>query len=303
MNIQQLRVFVFAARFATLTEAASELRLKQPTVTFHLKKLEEDLGVELFRKGPRRLQLTDAGRTLLPYAKRICSLLDESTRLMEEYREQGRGQLRIGASYTPATYFMPPYLAAFQAVQQNVMPMLTVKQAGEILQLLREYEVDVAIVSLLDCSSIEDLRLIPLAKDELKLLLPITHPLAAKETIGLDDLRSEAFLVHEMGSTSRELSELWAKDNGLKWNVRMELGAIETIKESVKYGIGVGIVPWRSVVKELGDGELVARDLPGLVRTRHICLAHRQEDVMAHHVLAFIAFMKENCLQAESPID
>ncbi|MNG33781.1 putative DNA-binding transcriptional regulator [compost metagenome] len=75
----------------------------------------------------------------------------------------------------------------------------------------------------------------------------------------------------------------------------MELGAIETIKESVKHGMGVGIVPWRSVMKEVRDGELVARDLPGRVRNRHICLVYRQEDAMAHHVLAFIEYMKVQC--------
>ncbi|MFD0673233.1 LysR family transcriptional regulator [Cohnella sp. GCM10027633] len=295
MNLQQLRVFAYAARFATLTEAASELRLKQPTVTFHLKKLEEDLGVELFRKLPRRMHLTDAGRTLLPYAKRICALVDESDRLMAEHRDQGRGQLRVGASYTPATYFMPPYLADYQSRNPNVMPMLTVKQAGDILELLRGYEIDVAVVSLLGDIAIEELRVVPLVEDGLKLLLPTTHPLVRSPELSLDDLRGEAFLVHEQGSTSRELSELWAKDNGLQWNVRMELGAIETIKESVKHGIGVGIVPWRSVMKEAREGELVARDLPGRVRNRHICLVYRQEDVMAHHVLAFIQYMKEQC--------
>ncbi|WP_336771400.1 LysR family transcriptional regulator [Paenibacillus sp. MMO-58] len=295
MNIQQLRVFAHAARLSTLTEVAAQLQLKQPTVSFHLKKLEESLGVELFYKHPRQLRLTEAGQTLLPYAKRICALLDESSQLMKEHREQGRGHLKIGASYTPATYFLPPYLAAFQAKYDKVMPQMTVKQAGTVINLLREFEIDVAVVSLI-VRPFDDLEIIPLADDDLKLVLPYNHPLAHKETILVEDLKNESFLLHEHGSTSRELSELWARDNGLEWTVIMELGAIETIKESVKHGIGIGMLPWRSVTREVQAKELVLRELPGNVQQRHICLAFRKADIMAFHVRSFIQFMKHSCL-------
>ncbi|MCC3376798.1 LysR family transcriptional regulator [Cohnella sp. REN36] len=294
MNIQQLRVFANAARYGTLTEAASEMRLKQPTVSFHLKKLEETLGVELFRKHTRQMQLTDAGQTLLPYARRVCALLDEADRLMTEHREQGRGPLKIGASYTPATYFMPPYLAEFQSNYPQVIPTLTVKQAGAILGLLRDYEVDVAVVSLLDPTA-EGLHVVPLVQDDLMLVLPIGHPLARLDRLAVEDLLDAPFLVHEQGSTSRELSERWASENGLKWQIRMELGAIETIKESVKHGIGIGILPWRSVEKEVAEGELAARELPGKVRSRFVCLAYRKEDTLSYHVRTFIQFVRERC--------
>ncbi|CAM3339990.1 LysR family transcriptional regulator [Paenibacillus lupini] len=295
MNIQQLRVFAHAARLSTLTEVAAELQLKQPTVSFHLKKLEETIGVELFYKHPRQLRLTDAGQTLLPYAKRICALLDESSQLMKEHREQGRGQLKIGASYTPATYFLPPYLAAFQASYEKVMPQMTVKKAGTVMKLLKEFDIDVAIVSLI-VRPMDDVEIIPLADDDLKLVLPSNHPLTLQEHITIEDLRTQSFLLHEHGSTSRELSDLWARENGLQWQVGMELGAIETIKESVKHGIGVGILPWRSVTREVESKELVLRDLPGKVQQRHICLAYRKEDMMAYHVRTFIQYMKLSCL-------
>ncbi|WP_272945284.1 LysR family transcriptional regulator [Paenibacillus gorillae] len=296
--MQQLRVFVQAARLSTLTEVATELDLKQPTVSFHLKKLEEDLGLSLFHKQLRQFQLTDAGQTLLPYAKRICALMDESSRLMKEHREKGRGQLKIGASYTPATYFLPPYLAAFQSGYENVVPLLTVKHAGAVMTLLREYQIDVAVVSLLH-TDVEGLETIPLTEDELKLALPKTHPLASQAAISVDDLKGQAFLLHEHGSTTRELADSWAKDNGLQWTIGMELGAIETIKESVKHGIGVGILPWRSAMKEAAAGEIVLLDLPGQVKQRQICLVYRKEDVMAYQVRTFIQFMKLSCLPAE----
>ncbi|THF78750.1 LysR family transcriptional regulator [Cohnella fermenti] len=291
MNVQQLRVFEKAAACRTVTEAAAELGLKQPTVSFHLKKLEESFGVELFRKSAGRLTLTLAGEGLLPYARKIATLVEEAEQLMRDHKEQGRGKLRIGASYTPATYFLPAYLAEFQEHYPQTMPLLTVKQAGEVLGMLAGYELDVAVVSLPD-GPVPGLNVIRLADDELKLVLSPRHPLASRRTLSMDELRMQPFLVHEPGSTSRELSERWARDNGLRWNIRMELGAIETIKESVKHGIGIGILPYRSVIKEATEGELAVRDLPGAVPARTISLVSREEDPLVPQASRFIAFMR-----------
>lgn len=293
MNIQQLRVFAVAAQCRTLTEVAEELKIKQPTVSFHLKKLETDLGVELFYKQPRQLRLTEAGMALLPYARRITTLVEEADQLVQEYREGGRGTLKVGASYTPATYFLPPFLAEFQERYPNVLPMLTVKKARGIMDLLLGFEIDVAIVSLPEGQR-EGLHVIPLIADELRLVMSPLHPLSAKEQISLSDLRNEPFLVHEYGSTSRELAELWAKENGFRWKIRMELGAIETIKESVKHHMGISILPERSVIRESQLNDLIVRDLPGYVNRRYICLVYRQDDIMAQQVRTFIDFVSRH---------
>lgn len=293
MNIQQLRVFATAAHCRTLTKVADELKIKQPTVSFHLKKLETDLGVELFYKQPRHLRLTQVGTALLPYARRITTLLDEAEQIVEEYRAGGRGSLKIGASYTPATYFLTPYLADFQSRYPQILPMLTVKKARPVLELLRDFEIDVAIVSWSN-QQLEGLHVIPLIADELRLVFSPKHRLAAKKAITLHDLRNEPFLVHESGSTSRELAEVWARDNQFRWNIRMELGAIETIKESVKYNMGVSILPERSVLRERETGELTVRDLPGYINHRHICLVYRQDDTMPEHVRTFLHFLQHH---------
>ncbi|MBB6731272.1 LysR family transcriptional regulator [Cohnella zeiphila] len=291
MNVQQLRVFRQAAACRTMTDAAESLGLSQPTVSFHLRKLEEALGVDLLRRRSGRIVLTDAGEELLPYARKISSLFEEAQQLMRDYKESGRGKLRIGASYTPATYFLPAYLAEFQQRFPRTIPLLTVKQAGDALGLLRGCEIDVAVVSLPERVE-SDLHIVKLADDDLKLVVPPFHPLASKAVVELDDLSGEAFLVHEPGSTSRELSEQWAMENGLRWNVRMELGAIETIKESVKHGMGIGILPWRSVMKEAAEGTLAMRDLPGKVRLRTISLAYRKEDELVPQASQFISFIR-----------
>lgn len=291
MNVQQLRVFTVAAKCRTLTEVAQELNIKQPTVSFHLKKLESDLGVELFYKKHRFLRLTEVGAVILPYARKITSLLDETAQVIKEYREDGRGTLKIGASYTPATYFLLPHLAAFQNDYPHVLPVLTVKKARTIMELLLNYEIDVAIVSLSQGQR-AGLHVIPLIPDELKLVMSIHHPLTDKEQIQLSDLWDEPFLVHEHGSTSRELAEVWAQENNFRLKIQMELGAIETIKESVKHNMGISILPHRSILHESGQRELIVRDLPGYVNRRYICLVYRQDDVLSYHVKSFMTYMQ-----------
>lgn len=290
MNPQQLRIFMQAADGRSLTEVAAALGLKQPTVTFHMQKLEQSAGISLFRKQAGRVRLTDAGEALLPYAAKISALLDEASQLMTDYREQGRGKLKIGASYTPATYFLPAYLAEFQMQYPLALPTLTVKQAGDALALLESFEVDVAVVSLSE-EPYPGLNVIPLGEDPLTLAFAPFHPLAAGE-IGIEDLQGQPFLVHEGGSTSRRLSERWAAENGLNWKIRMELGAIETIKEAVKHGMGIGILPRRSARREELSGELALRELPGKVSVRRICLVYRKEDEPVRQAAAFIDFMR-----------
>lgn len=290
MNPQQLRIFMQAADGRSLTEVAATLGLKQPTVTFHLQKLEQSAGISLFRKQAGRVRLTDAGEALLPYAAKISALLDEASQLMADYREQGRGRLKIGASYTPATYFLPAYLAEFQMQYPLALPTLTVKQAGDALALLESFEVDVAVVSLSE-EPYPELNVIPLGEDPLTLAFAPFHPLVSGK-IGIEDLQGQPFLVHEGGSTSRRLSERWAADNGLSWQIRMELGAIETIKEAVKHGMGIGILPRRSARREELSGELVLRELPGKVSVRRICLVYRKEDIPVRQAAAFIDFMR-----------
>ncbi|MCI3926224.1 LysR family transcriptional regulator [Paenibacillus sp. TRM 82003] len=292
MNLQQLTVFAVAARCRTLTEAAQELGLSQPTVTFHLRKLEEEHGVELFKKYYRQLRLTDAGEALLPYARRVAALCRDASSLMSDYRDQRVGTLRLGSSYTPATYWLPEVLSAFRRERPGVRVQMTVKKAESITELVKSGELDLGIVS--DTVS-DDPELIasPLLEDDLLLLFAPDHPLAGKEPLTVDDLRDEPFLLHEVGATSRRLAELWAEENGLKLRVVMELGAIETIKESVRCGIGVGILPRRSVQREAERGEVVMRELPNGVNRRYVCLIHHADASLPPVARTFYRFVSE----------
>lgn len=295
MNLQQLKVFLEFMRRETLQEAADQLGLTQPTVSFHLRKLEESLGIQLFRKQSRKLIRTEAAEELLPYARRVVSLMEEASERMQARAMHARSRLKLGASYTPATYFLPPFLAEYKRGHPDTDLLLTVKKADTILSLLRHHEIDAAIVSLPNEPE-KGLQIVPLLEDELQLVMNPRHPLASAAALGADQLVGEIFLLHEQGSTSRQLAEEWAAYIGLQFHSVMELGAIETIKETLKFNSGIGVLPLRSVLKETAAGELTRRPLPGegYVNRRHICLAYRDEPIYAAHIRSFIDFIRNS---------
>jgi len=295
MNVQQLKVFLSVCDGHTLIETAEKLGLKQPTVSFHLRKLEETLGLALWRKNARGFHPTGDAFELLPYARRIVMLVDEAEERMNELRSRQGGRLRIGASHTPATYFIPRHLAEFRVQHPGVQLLLTVKKARSTLAMLRNYEIDAAIVSLPEkVTDDEGLVVHRLAEDGLRLFLCPDHPLASSEEITLEQLQQETFLLHESGTTSRQLTDEWAEQVGLKLDSAMEMGAIETIKEGLKCNMGVGVLPWRSAIRETQSGELIQRSLPLYRNNRFICLALRDEETLSPHLRQFLSFARSS---------
>ncbi|WP_244226525.1 LysR family transcriptional regulator substrate-binding protein [Paenibacillus protaetiae] len=238
-----------------------------------MRKLEEELGIKLFHKLARSLYPTDNAADLLPYARRIVSLMEEAGAMAKDRRDRGEGRLKLGASYTPATYLLPPYIAEFGGLFPRTRIQLAVKKADNLLHMLRKYEIDAAVISL-PADDLEGFVMENLMEDEHKLLLSPSHPLAQHAELTLASLQPQTFLLHEAGSTSRKLTDEWADSFGLEWESFMELGAIETIKEAVKCNIGIGVLPKRSVLREAAAGELVMRDLPQHENRRHICLVY-----------------------------
>ncbi|MGP0586512.1 LysR family transcriptional regulator [Paenibacillus timonensis] len=290
MNIQQLKVLQEIGSGKTLAETAEKLGLKQPTVSFHLHKLEEELGLTLTRKTARKLRPTEAATDLLPYVRRIVALTAEMEERAAEHRDGTSVKLRLGASYTPATYFMPPYFAGFQKHYPQIQLQLSVKKAEAVLAMLRGYDIEAAIVSLPE-SREEDLTVVPLVTDELMLVFSPNHPLASKKQVRVEDLRGETFLLHEPGSTSRRLTEEWAEQVGLRFDFAMELGAIETMKEAVKCNIGIAVLPRRSIARETLTGELRQLELPGYLNRRRICLVYREEKTLSAAARKFNQYM------------
>ncbi|MGG3800742.1 LysR substrate-binding domain-containing protein [Metabacillus fastidiosus] len=291
MNLQQLKIFVSTAQTGKLIKTAELLKLKQPTVTFHLNRLQENLGVQLFtQSSSRNWILTDAGQALYYYAMQIVHLADESEKVMKEYKSLHRGNVSLGASYTPASYILPPYLANFQKQHEEVHISLMVKKAPSILEKVKNYELDLGVIAY---GKLQDnnLSIIPIIEDKLVLIMHPDHPLNHIETIRPADLIPFPFILHEKNSVSRRLTEKWALENNIELTIRMEIGSIQTIKEAIASNIGLSIVPKLSVEREIKEGRLVEKPLPNYINERFIYIIYRKNQLLTPLMEKFMNFL------------
>ncbi len=273
ITLQQLRILTLIAKYATVSGAAKQLQLKQPTVSFHMRKLEESAGVGLFEMKQKRVFLTDAGRALLAYAVRIVSWTDDAGQVMRDYRQHRRGKLAIGASNTPATYVLPQFLERMRTVLSDVRFDLQVRNSPEIIDMIKACEIDFGIIADHDIHD-PDLEAVPLLDDEMGLVLHPVHPLAGANRITAAMLRGERWIVREKSSASRRMFDQWENYHDLGGNERMELGSTESIKKVVRAQQGVAILSGLAVMEEVAEKKLVFRSLDSPFMKRKIYLIY-----------------------------
>src|ERR1700749_595384 len=204
VTLRQMKVFVSVARHLSFTRAAQELHLTQPAVSQQVKLLEEEVGLPLFEKIGRKVQLAPAGAELLRYATQTIELMREATEALAAMRGLKRGVLKLGAVST-AKYFAPSLLSAFPPAYPEVTIKFEVGNREEIIQQLAANEIDLVIMGRppRELESVAE----PFAKHPLVLIASPTHPLASKRRIKLSQLATESFLIREAGSGTRASRE------------------------------------------------------------------------------------------------
>ncbi|WP_209121587.1 LysR family transcriptional regulator [Alkalihalobacillus sp. BA299] len=275
MNIHQLQIFQKLVQVKSITKVANQLGLKQPTVSFHLKKLEEELGLSLYSKRADDFSLTPAGKTLYNYASEILSLVSEVDRVMKDYQSFKRGELLIGASHIPANYILPPVLSTFTEANPNIHLSLTVQSTPSIIELIKEKEIDFGVVSEQNLYD-EAIAIHRIVGDELTVIFSKQHELAQKPDLTIDDFKDQAFILHKQGST-REMINGWAKQENIKLPLKMELSSIEAICTMVRMNTGISIISKRAAEFFIERGDLLAQPVPNMENNRNISLVYRKD--------------------------
>ncbi|WP_458127073.1 LysR family transcriptional regulator [Paenibacillus sp. Z3-2] len=277
MNLQQLKVFVHVVNLKKLYLVAEKLNITQPTVTFHLNKLQEDAGMALFHtKTYHVIKLTEAGKSLYHYAKQIVALDDEMRRTLENHKGTAAEHLRIGSTHTPATYILPDLLSVFRQ-EHDIYLSLDVKPAAQIVEKIKLYDLDVGVISHTEPDD-PDLIYEPLMKDDLVIIFHPEHVLAAKSKVEPHDLQSLPLIAHEEGSSSRTIINEWAIENGVRFTEIMQVSGSEALKSMIRQNMGIGMVSQASIIQELAKGEIMSCALPNWSPIRTIyAVRHRNK--------------------------
>jgi DNA-binding transcriptional LysR family regulator len=235
---QQLRAFEAVARLGSVTGAAAELHVTQPTVSVQLRELAAAIGEPLFEPAGRRLRLTQSGEALQQTVGEITSCWARFEARLAEIHGLLRGRLRI-AAVTTAEYFVPDLVGPFAAAHPGVEIELAVENRDRVIERLERAEDDLAVMML--PPSELPLERVPFLDNPLVVIAPSDHRLAGRR-IRLEQLAGERWLMREAGSGTRRVAEEHFAAKGFAADVAMSLGSNEAIKHAVAAGLGVAVL-------------------------------------------------------------
>lgn len=286
LNLNQLRFFYEAARSQNFTIAAKKLYVSQPAVTAQIKQFEEQVNLKFFKKRGRKIYLTDQGRTLFEYAKKLFEYELQVEHVIEDMKKLKRGLLRLGTTKTYARYFMPLILSNFCEIYPQVKISLDEGSSLDILQSLLDFQNEVALIAWVGDNP--RIHFIPFSQEELVLILAVDHPLGEKKEVRVEELVREPLIMKETGSATRKIiNDLFVR-KGVNPIILMETGNTEFIKQVVQRGEGVSFVVRSAVLAELNEKKLIERPIRGEKLYLNVNIAHLKGQELSRAAQAFL---------------
>jgi DNA-binding transcriptional LysR family regulator len=292
---QQLRAFEAVARLGSVTAAAAELHVTQPTVSVQLRELSVAVGEPLFEPAGRKLRLTQAGEALQQTVGELMSCWARFDARLAEIHGLLRGRLRL-AAVTTAEYFVPDLVGPFAAAHPGVEIDLAVENRDRVIQRLERAEDDLAVM-MLPPSSLP-LERVPFLDNPLVVIAPAGHRLAGRR-VRLDQLAGERWLMREPGSGTRRVAEEHFAAKGFAPNVAMSLGSNEAIKHAVAAGLGVAVVSElvvqapAAVATGLAPSGLAVLQVAGFPIRRRWSVVWRRDQALTAAARRFVAYLQE----------
>lgn len=275
-DINKIETFLRAAETLSFSEAAKQLHLSQPTVSHHVKTLEQEMGVELFARTNTGLELTEAGRVLLPWARRLIHDTNSMQAMMSSIQTDVVGELRISCSTTAGKYVLPQMAARFCRRFPGVRVRILACTPENVALKLLDEEAHIGVLS----REITDagLESQEFFRDTITLIVSADHRWAYRRVIEPGELMEEPLIIREETSGTRRvvLSELAKYDIGLNdLNIFMELGNAEAIVRTVAAGYGIGFVSTLATACPLERGNVVDLKVEGLDLKRRIYMVRK----------------------------
>lgn len=252
MTIRHLKIFLAVVDFGSMTNAAKNLYITQPSVSQAIGEIEEYYNIKLFERLSRKLYITEAGEEFLSYARHIISLYDDMEQKMGQSRRTST--LRIGASVTIGTHLLGQISREFLKNNGDIQIEAIVDNTKFIEEKVLNSSIDFGLVEGLIHS--EDIVNIPFMEDELVLVCSPDHPFTEKQSITIEELSKAEIILRESGSGTRELFENAMISKGQNLNIKWICNNSEAIKNAVMANIGLSIISKMSVMEEIKEGKL-----------------------------------------------
>jgi len=282
LSLRQIEVFVATARAGSTRSAADHVARSQSAASAALADLETSLGVQLFDRVGRRLELNENGRALLPKA---ASLLDQAAELERMFSGEHAVVLRVAASLTIGEYLLPPLLVQWKLAHPSSPVQLTIGNTSEVIAAVAAFDVDVGFIE--GPQTHPQLIVHPWLTDDLVIVASPSHALAGR-TVSARQLREVSWALREPGSGTRQAADRWLLDRVGPLRVEFELGSPEAIKRVVAAGVALACLSREVVAREVAQGTLVELTTRLPRATRRLAMVLHRDKHLGRGTEAFV---------------
>ena len=295
INLSLFKTYVRVVENHNLSRTAEEMNLSQPAVSKQIQSLEERYGVLLLERSGRKLKTTTAGEALYDCAREILKVMEKTDQVMEEIAESRRGRLMLGASTIPGQYVLPQYLKGFKDIFPNVNIVMKIADTENIFNLVADREVDLGIVGAwIPSRKVDSFKWM---EDELVVLVPANHPLAARSEVELKELTTEKWIFREKGSGTRMATEEMLTSLGLRkeeLDIQVELGSTEAVVSAVEAEMGLALVSRYVAPQWTRNDRIVALTIAGGAAKRDIYVICPRQRNRRRTVDNFLDFLRSH---------
>lgn len=293
MEFRQLESFCAVVRYQSFTKAAEKLYISQPTISTHIRMLEQEFNSRLIIRTTKNIEITPHGKELFACAQKIFTLKND---LIQKWSEENKKIIRIGASTIPADYILPEVLPLFCQKYPDIQLHIHQNDSGNILQSILNGKFTIGMVGMKSFE--KELDFIPFFHDEIVMITPKQEKFLhfAQKAFNQDDLisllKKETIILREQGSGSKKRLESYFEQINLSeksLNIIARLNDQESIKKLVASGLGISFIS----AKAITDADnLLTIKLPENNLTRSLYFAYHKDYILKEHISSFIKFVQ-----------
>ena len=292
MEFKQLESFAAVIKCNSFTKAAEKLYISQPTISTHIRALEEELNTRLILRTTKSIEVTPEGRKLYDYAENILQLRN---RMLEECTGGVKKILHLAASTIPSAYILPEVLPVYGEYNPDNYFVIHQSDSKGVIDGIQDGLFDVGLVGM-DAQR-ENLTCVDFCRDEMVLITPVNEhflELQDRNASAVEILRQELVVLREKGSGSRKSVDTFMEEQGItedQLNITARINDPEAIKNLVSGGFGVSIVSRRAAQNFLREKRLLAFELPGDAGVRKLYVVYRNDRAEDNRVKGFVNFL------------
>lgn len=294
MDLWQLNIYCKVIELKSFSKAGDAVYLTQPTVSSHMKALEDHFGTRLIDRLGKEAVPTKAGELLYEHARRLIALKDETETALAEFQGKIRGRLVIGGSTIPGGYILPEIVGAFIKGYPEVRVSLIIGDTEAVIDGILKGELELGIVG----AKTEDRQILQkkFMEDQMRLIIPGDHKWAKENRISPKALFTEPFIMRERGSGTLKSIQMSLSEIGIRLedlHIIARMGSTQAVIQGIKSNVGVSILSTVAVKEELLRGSLIALDVEGLTLRRSFYLTTHTHRTSSPLCSAFKKFLTE----------